>query len=117
MNAMQLAKRLWTEDDGVLSFEWTLLATVLVVGIVSGLAAARDAMIDELGDVAEAMVALDDTYVLSRPLQLLVDVNGTGPAVEVGTAAGSAFIDVALYQDCARTTAPSGQSVSTDDDS
>ena len=68
MNVAQLARRLWTEDDGVLSFEWCMLVTMLTAGVVGGLAAARDAMIDELGDVAEAMLALDDTYVLSQPL-------------------------------------------------
>ena len=45
---------IWREEDGVLSFEWTLLLTLLTLGIVAGLAGARDAIIDELGDVAEA---------------------------------------------------------------
>src|SRR4051812_37779509 len=51
--------RMWKEEDGVLSFEWVLLVTLLTFGIVSGLAGARDAIIDELGDVAQAMLALD----------------------------------------------------------
>ena len=38
--------QVWTEEDGVLSFEWTLLLTLLTLGIVSGLSAARDAIID-----------------------------------------------------------------------
>ena len=43
--AMQrLISRIWTEDDGVLSFEWTLLLTLLTLGIVSGISAARDAI-------------------------------------------------------------------------
>ena len=53
---------LWQEDDGVLSFEWTLLAVLLVIGIVSGLSAARDAIIDELGDHAEAVLSFDQSY-------------------------------------------------------
>ena len=36
MNRLHLV---WTEEDGVLSFEWTLLLTLLTIGIVGGLAA------------------------------------------------------------------------------
>ena len=34
---------MWKEDDGVLSFEWVLLVTLLTIGIVGGIAGARDA--------------------------------------------------------------------------
>ena len=57
-----LPKRIWREDDGVLTFEWILLITVIVIGIVGGLSAARDAIIDELGDVAGAVVSVDQSY-------------------------------------------------------
>lgn len=57
-----LGKRIWTEDQGVLTFEWVLLITLVVVGIVGGLSAVRDAIIDELGDVAGAVVAVDQSY-------------------------------------------------------
>lgn len=53
---------MWREDDGVLSFEWTIIAVVVVFGIVGGLAAARDAILDELGDVAEAYLNIDQSY-------------------------------------------------------
>jgi len=92
---------MWREDDGALSFEWTLLATLLVVGIVSGLAGTRDALIDELGDVAQAMLALDGTYTIDYPLQIAVD-NGSGTAVVVGKASDSSFIDFLQHSDCAR---------------
>ena len=103
MNA--LARRLWTEEDGVLSFEWTLIVTLLVIGVVAGLAAARDAIIDELGDAAQAMLALDDSYVLDSPLRLQIDLDGGGPgaAVEPGAATGSSFTDAQSFTDCART--------------
>jgi Flp pilus assembly pilin Flp len=52
----------WREDDGVLTFEWTLLLTLLVIGVISGLTGARDAVIDELGDVAHAAVSFDQSY-------------------------------------------------------
>jgi hypothetical protein len=58
----EFLKKALHEDDGVLSFEWTLLVVLLVFGIVSGLAAARDVMIDELGDLAEAVVSWDQSF-------------------------------------------------------
>lgn len=100
--------RLWTETNGSLSFEWTLLVSLVVIGIVGGLAAARDAVIDELGDVAQAMLALDHSYELDSPLELLVDIDGDdGDAdpVEVGTATGSAFLDAQNFTDCSRSPA------------
>jgi Flp pilus assembly pilin Flp len=61
-NMRKFVQRLWSEQEGVLSFEWTLLVVLLVVGIVSGVAAARDVIIDELGDAAEALLAFDQSY-------------------------------------------------------
>ena len=55
----------WREDDGVLSFEWTIMAVVIVFGIVGGIAAARDAIIDELGDMAEATINIDQSFSFS----------------------------------------------------
>ncbi|WP_254511050.1 hypothetical protein [Anatilimnocola floriformis] len=56
---------LWQETDGVLSFEWTILGILVVFGIVGGLAAGRDAIIDELGDVAEAYLNIDQSFTLA----------------------------------------------------
>ena len=89
-----LLKQLWHEDDGVLSFEWTLLVTMLAFGIVGGIAAGRDAIIDELGDVAQVMLAVDQSYTLAFPLQVSVHA----PAASSGSDAS--FIDALLYVDC-----------------
>ena len=105
---MNTLHRFWNEEDGVLSFEWTLLVTLLVLGIVGGLAAARDAVTDELGDVAQAMLALDGSYTIDYPLQLLISDDGSPPVI-VGKASDSGFIDVLLYADCARQTNEKGQ--------
>ena len=95
--------RIWNEDDGVLTFEWVLLVTLLTFGIVSGLAGARDAIIDELGDVAQAMLALDQTYTIEFPLSVIVHI---GPS---SGASNSGFVDAAFYVDCGRLTTPVGQ--------
>jgi len=104
-------QQLLREDDGVLSFEWVLLVTLLVLGVVSGLAAARDAVIDELGDVAQAMLGLDNSYTIDWPLELLIDVDvtsGPGPQA-IGLASDSSFIDAMLYTDCDRTALDNAQ--------
>ena len=73
----------WREDDGVLSFEWTIIAVLIVFGIVGGLAAARDVIIDELGDIAEAVIAFDQSYsfagipALGIPASQYMDPSGT----------------------------------------
>jgi Flp pilus assembly pilin Flp len=103
--------RAWKEQDGVLSFEWVLLVTLLTIGIVSGLSAARDAIIDELGDVAQAMLALDQSYTISFPLD--IDVH----TADSSSASDSSFTDAADYTDCDRSAAPTGQVAETDDDS
>ena len=46
---------------GVLTLEWVLLITVLVIGIIGGLGAVRNAVVSELQDLAEAVQALNVT--------------------------------------------------------
>ena len=95
--------RMWKEEDGVLSFEWVLLVTLLTIGIVSGISAARDAIIDELGDVAQAMLSLDQSYTIDFPLNVDVHLaDGT-------SASDSSFTDALIYTDCDRTALPIGQ--------
>lgn len=64
-------QRVWHEDEGVLTFEWVLLVTVLVIGIVGGLSAVRDALITELGDVSQAMIAVDQSYTVLMPWEVV----------------------------------------------
>ncbi|WP_238397613.1 hypothetical protein [Anatilimnocola aggregata] len=101
-------KQMWVEQDGVLSFEWTLLVTLVTIGIVSGLAGARDAIIDELGDVAEAAQGIDQSFSLAA---LVVNFDGVGPP-EFTTNA-SVFAEVNgvdnAYTDCGRVSQPLGQ--------
>jgi len=95
--------RMMKEDDGVLSFEWILLVTLLTIGIVSGISAARDAIIDEFGDVAQAMLSLDQSYTIDFPLNVDVHI------VDNTSASDSSFTDALIYTDCTRTLAPIGQ--------
>ena len=97
----KLVQSAWHEDDGVLSFEWTLLVVLLVFGIVSGVCAARDGIIDELSDQAAAILNWDQSYSFS----------GVGPIP------ASSFTDtIGTVTDCGRNTLP-GQAASNDVDS
>lgn len=99
----RILQRIWNEDEGVLTFEWILLVTLLTIGVVGGIAAVRDAIIDELGDVAQAMLALDQSYTVLHPLQIEVhDTNDQG-------ASNSLFVDSAAFQDCNRNDNFNGQ--------
>ncbi|MEI8375711.1 MAG: hypothetical protein WCJ35_23055 [Planctomycetota bacterium] len=61
-------KRLWNEDEGVLTFEWILLLTLLVIGVIGGVAGIRDAIIHEAQGVLGAMVSTDQMYRVQPPL-------------------------------------------------
>ena len=74
----KLLVRLWRETDGVLSFEWTVLTSVLTIGAVAGIASVRDAVQDEMADVAEAMTSLDQSYVIQGPLLISVHTPAMG---------------------------------------
>src|SRR5258706_10236629 len=98
-------RNIWTEEDGVLSFEWTLLLTLLVIGIVSGVTAVRDGIIDELGDVAQAMQSVDQSYTVSFPL----DVDAHTP--DTTSSPDSAFTDAITYTASAPNITLSGQNI------
>jgi len=103
--------RIYREDEGFLSFEWVLLVTLLTFGVISGIAGARDAIIDELGDVAQAMLAVDQSYTIDFPLEVIVHTDTTSGASD------SEFVDAADYTDCDRLQAPLGQGTQEDTDS
>ena len=44
---------------GVLTLEWILLITVVVIGVIGGIAAVRDAVNSELHDLGSAITSLN----------------------------------------------------------
>lgn len=62
----KLMQRLWKDDGGALiSMEFLFVATILVIGIIVGLANVRDAVNTELSELANAILALSQGYTLS----------------------------------------------------
>ena len=53
-NGKRARKRL-----GVLTFEWILLISLLVIGVIGGLSAVRNSILCELGDLSECIRAID----------------------------------------------------------
>lgn len=45
--------------QGVLTLEWIMLVTVVVIGIIGGLAGVRNAVHSELHDLSDAITALN----------------------------------------------------------
>ena len=50
------------DETGVLSFEWIVIITVLVIGIVGGMTAVRDALIIVYSGTASAASHLDQSF-------------------------------------------------------
>ena len=63
---MKLFQRLWSDEAGfVVSSELVLIATVLVVGLLVGMATVREQLVQELGDVADAISEINQSYSFS----------------------------------------------------
>jgi len=59
----QLMLKLWQDDCGALiATEWVFVATILVLGAITGLVAVRQAVISELTEFANAVMALNQSY-------------------------------------------------------
>ncbi|MDO4859203.1 MAG: hypothetical protein Q4A17_14815 [Thermoguttaceae bacterium] len=123
-----MINRLMKDENGVLTFEWILLITLLVIGIIGGVAAIRDALIIECAETAGAIVALNQSYSVSGPFTITVDavkVTDEGATVEIEdgtfvetTGTKSEFLDVAgkVKVEAADTNSTTGDSTNTDPD-
>jgi Flp pilus assembly pilin Flp len=84
----QLVMRLWRDQAGfVVSTELVLIATIVVIGLISGLTSVRDQVVNELADVADAISEIDQSFSFG------------GITAHCGSTAGSEFFDVADYCD------------------
>jgi len=97
---------MWREDEGVLTFEWILLITVLAIGIVGGLSAVRDAIISELGDVAAAVTALDQSYTIINPMEVVVHTGDVESGEDIDGGSDTLFIDALELIDTCRPPEP-----------
>ena len=83
-----MMKQLWNDEAGfIVSAELVLVATILVIGMITGLTSVRDAVITELADVGGAIGAINQSY------------NFGGASAHCGTTAGSTFADARDFCD------------------
>lgn len=60
---MKMLRRIWKDEAGfVVSTELVLIATILVIGMVVGLATVRNSVVQELGDVAKAIGNINQSF-------------------------------------------------------
>lgn len=91
-----MSNRIMKDENGVLTFEWILLITLLVIGIIGGIAAIRDALIIESAETAGAIVALNQSYAVSGPWYIkLSDSKGVTIVISETTGNQSAYSDTA----------------------
>lgn len=58
-----LARRLWDDDGGALiAVEWVFVATILILGSITGLVCVRNAIVQSLKEFAEAICCLNKTW-------------------------------------------------------
>ena len=63
---MRQMLKLWNDDCGALiATEWVFVVTILILGIITGLVAVRQAYISELVETAQALMALNQSYSFS----------------------------------------------------
>jgi len=63
---MRMLRKAWKDERGfVVSTELVLIATILVIGMIVGLVTVRDAVVQELGDIATAIGNINHSYSFS----------------------------------------------------
>jgi Flp pilus assembly pilin Flp len=80
-------RKLWQDDAGIVALEYLLVATIVGLGLVVGLAALHEALTAELTELSNAILALDQSYEFSG----LTSVAGGGAVI--GHRRGSGAID------------------------
>jgi len=62
----RVADRLWNDDAGALiAMEFLFIATILVIGIIVGLAGVRDAIVTELTELGNAILSLSQGFTIA----------------------------------------------------
>jgi hypothetical protein len=62
-----MIRKLWNDDcgSGLLTAEWLFIFAILVLGLISGLVAVRQALLSELVETAQAIMALNQSFSFS----------------------------------------------------
>ncbi len=101
---MSILPRLWRDDSGFIgSTDYILIASIVVIGAVCGLVTLRDAVVQNLGDVAIALESLDQSYTvnftLSNGAAFSFGYPDPAPAAALLDAPGEAPYGIELCED------------------
>ena len=88
---MKVTKKTRNNAGFIVSLELLLISTILVIGLITGLAAVRDATVSELADTAEAINQIDQSYSYDGK-DLTGEWNRGGGTCRANTA-GSVYVD------------------------
>lgn len=70
--------KLWKDDAGALiATEFLFVATILIIGLIVGLATVRDAVTAELSELSNAILALSQGYTISGLSGCCSEVQGS----------------------------------------
>jgi Flp pilus assembly pilin Flp len=70
--------KLWQDDGGaIIAAEYLFIATILIIGIIIGLASIRDALNTEFAELSNAFLALSQGYVLSGQSGCCAAIDGS----------------------------------------
>ena len=84
-------KQLWHDERGAMnSAEIVLMTTILIIGSIVGLVAMRNQIVQEFGDLATALGAMNQTYSYIGETRSV----GSTTTTVVGTVAGSSYDDL-----------------------
>ena len=90
-----MLRKLWNDEAGfVISSELVLIATVLVIGLLVGMVSLRDQVVQELGDVADAISEITQSYSFTG-----VEYHTGGMGTATATTAGSFYNDLGDFCD------------------
>ncbi len=87
---MKLFNRIMNDEQGVLTFEWILLLAILVIGVVGGLAAVRDALNIQLGSSTAVILGLNQSVTVAYAPKIQLTIPSTFAPYYAGISAGGA---------------------------
>jgi Flp pilus assembly pilin Flp len=74
----KLVQRLWNDDAGALiAIEFLFVATILIIGIIVGLANVRDAVNIELTELGNAILALSQGFTIGGAIGCCASTDGS----------------------------------------
>jgi hypothetical protein len=95
-----LLRRFWNDDAAaLLTVEWLFLVTIMVVGLITGLAIIRNSMVAELEEVGGSILSLNQSFsftglrITSRDRGSDNGGGDTGDFRSIAHTAGSVFIE------------------------